>query len=265
MFPLGVCRLRPAVPVLAGAGILAPLIFVAGVLVAQHLHAGYDPLQQGISDLALGPGGWLQTLTFLLTGLLLSAFALGLRTAQAASVAARCAVALLLLSGGGLLLLGLFPRDPAGAMPTWQGAIHNRVGTSLLSLPVACLALAAAFRRDAGWRPYRRWAGAVGVLTLLLPPAYLQALQGGPLHGWIGLLQRLLVVGPLGLVEVLASACGGRRGAGRQQGRPPRRSARNGGRNLPTARQRASSSMTAAGGGRPHLSRPATCRLPRCL
>ena len=204
MFPLGGCRLRPAVPVLAGAGILAPLIFVAGVLVAEHLHAGYDPLQQGISDLALGPGGWLQTLTFLLTGLLLSAFALGLRTAQAASVAARCAVALLLLSGGGLLLLGLFPRDPAGALPTWQGAIHNLVGTSLLSLPVACLALAAAFRRDAGWRPYSRWAGAVGVLTLLLLPAYLQALQGGPLHGWIGLLQRLLVVGPLGLVEVLA-------------------------------------------------------------
>ena len=53
------------------------------------------------------------------------------------------------------------------------------------------------------------------MLTLLLLPAYLQALQGGPLHGWIGLLQRLLVVGPLGLVEVLAirlrrTAWGGR-------------------------------------------------------
>jgi hypothetical protein len=182
---------------------LAPLLFAAGVILAARLHPGYDPVQHGISDLALGPGGWLQTANFVLTGLLLIAFALGLAT-DADSGAARRAVLLLLLSGVGLLLLGLFPRDPPGMAPTWHGVTHNLVGNSLLSLPLACLALGAAFRRDPDWRPYGRVAGAVGVLTLLLLPAYLQALQGGPLHGGIGLLQQLLVVGPLGLVEVLA-------------------------------------------------------------
>lgn len=197
-------RWRRALPILASAGILAPLIFTGGVILAGRLRAGYDPLQHGISELALGPSGWLQTANFLVTGLLLMAFALGLYIALEETVAARAAVILLVLGGVGLLVLGLFPRDLPGSVPTLHGTIHNVAGNSLLSLPVACLALGAAWRRDPGWRPYVALSIGVGMLTLLLLPGYFYALRGGLLYPWIGLLQRLLVLGPLGWVEVVA-------------------------------------------------------------
>jgi hypothetical protein len=193
-----------ALPMLASAGILAPLIFTAGVMLAGRLRAGYDPLQHGISELALGPSGWLQTANFLVTGLLLIAFALGLFMALEETMATRAAVILFILGGGGLLVLGFFPRDLPGSAPTVHGTIHNVAGNSLLSLPVACLALGAAWRRDPGWRPYVLPSIGVGMLTLLLLPGYFYALRGGPLYPWIGLLQRLLVLGPLGWVEVVA-------------------------------------------------------------
>jgi hypothetical protein len=199
-----VSPLRPAIPLLANAGILAPLIFAGGVIVAGWLRPGYDPRHHGISDLARGPFGWLQTANFLVTGLLLLGFTLGLRRALPPSRAARLAGLLLVLGGVGLLLLGLCPRDLAGETPTWRGAIHNIAGNSLLSLPLAGLALAPAVRHDPIWRPTLALSVGIGLLTLLLLPGYVSALRGGALHPWSGLIQRLLVLGPLCWVEALA-------------------------------------------------------------
>ena len=197
-------RWRRALPILASAGIFAPPVFVAGVILSGWLRIGYDPLQHGISELALGPFGWLQTANFLVTGLLLVAFALGMFIALEETLAVRAAVILLFLGGVGLLVLGLFPRDLPGSLPTLHGTIHNVAGNTLLSLPVACLALGVAWQRDPYWRPYVAPSIGVGMLTLLLLPAYFYALRGGPLAPWTGLLQRLLVLGPLGWVEAVS-------------------------------------------------------------
>src|SRR5919202_6384377 len=120
-----------ALPILVSAGIVAPPMFTGGVILAGRLRPGYDPLQHGISELALGPSGWLQTANFLVTGLLLVAFALGIFIALEETLAVRAAVILLFLGGVGLVVLGLFPRDLPGGLPTLHGTIHNVAGNTL--------------------------------------------------------------------------------------------------------------------------------------
>src|SRR6516164_3459886 len=56
----------------------------AGVSLAEGAtRAGYDPLAQPISALSLGPGGWVQQLTFLVFGVLVCLSAAGWRAALA--------------------------------------------------------------------------------------------------------------------------------------------------------------------------------------
>ena len=69
-------------------------------LVQGALRPGYDPLRHPVSALALGGGpAWVQTLTFIVTGLLVLAYAIGLRRAG-------CGAATPILIG--LVGIGLF-------------------------------------------------------------------------------------------------------------------------------------------------------------
>ena len=63
------------------AGLVAGPLFIVLFLVEPAFHAGYDPMRHPVSSLALGPGGWVQVLNFVVAGLLCLAFAAGLRRA----------------------------------------------------------------------------------------------------------------------------------------------------------------------------------------
>src|SRR5450759_1070787 len=62
----------------AWAGILAPIIFVGVFTVEGVLRNGYDPMRMYISVLSLGNRGWIQISNFIVLGLLLFIFTLGL-------------------------------------------------------------------------------------------------------------------------------------------------------------------------------------------
>lgn len=64
---------RPTRALLA-CGLAAPL-FVAVILVESALRPGYRSVDHFISELSLGPWGWIQVTNFIATGLLLIAFA----------------------------------------------------------------------------------------------------------------------------------------------------------------------------------------------
>jgi hypothetical membrane protein len=66
--------------ILLCCGVVGPAFFVASFLVQGALRQAYDPLRHPISSLSLsgGAAAWVQPATFLITGLLVIAFAVGL-------------------------------------------------------------------------------------------------------------------------------------------------------------------------------------------
>ncbi|MGP3920629.1 DUF998 domain-containing protein [Nonomuraea sp. 10N515B] len=65
---------------LAIAGIVGPVLFTVGVLVQQfYRRDAYDPNAQMVSDLTASPFGWVQQVNFIVTGMLVIAFAAGLQ------------------------------------------------------------------------------------------------------------------------------------------------------------------------------------------
>src|SRR4051794_21435385 len=78
-------RLGPAVRRLLTCGAVAGPLFVVVFLAEGATRAGYDPLRHPVSSLALGDGGWMQTVNFLVAGSLSLAFAVGLRRALKAA------------------------------------------------------------------------------------------------------------------------------------------------------------------------------------
>jgi hypothetical protein len=147
----------------------APLFTVAAVVQAAT-RDGYDILRHPVSMLALGDLGWVQTTSFVVTGLLSVAGAALLRqTAQRV---------LLALIGVGLLIAAVFRMDasdgfplgtPEGRLTTMSGhmILHNVGGSiSFFSMIALCFVLAARFRAAGrqGWT----WSGRVaGVLFAL--------------------------------------------------------------------------------------------------
>ena len=62
-------------------GAIAGPLFVIAFLIEGATRADYNPLRHPVSSLALGDNGWTQTANFIITGLLMLAFAVGLRRA----------------------------------------------------------------------------------------------------------------------------------------------------------------------------------------
>lgn len=68
-------RTTKALPV---GGALAGSLFTAAWIIEGTLTAHYDPLRHHVSSLVLGEFGWMQVANFIISGLLLVGFAIGL-------------------------------------------------------------------------------------------------------------------------------------------------------------------------------------------
>jgi hypothetical protein len=145
------------------SGLLGPILFglvLAGLTLVQYdflRSLGWHPLNAPTFDwpsgLALGPYGWIMTITLIISGGLLVFFALGLRLALPADSVSRTGTLLLVLSG--LAMLGLaFTTDPTirTTPATWHGRLHDASFVALgLTLLPAILLLGLAFHRDPRW------------------------------------------------------------------------------------------------------------------
>ena len=133
---------------LLACGVISGPLFVAAFLVEGATRADYDPLRHPVSSLALGDGGWTQSINFIVTGLLTLAFAAGLRRAFRPPEGSTWGPLLVGVWAVGLLGAGIFVTDPVSGYPpgfpdrlsgySWHGALHD-----LFSL-LAFVALAAA-------------------------------------------------------------------------------------------------------------------------
>lgn len=165
---------------MVGSAVFAFVVVVLTVLQYDFMVGiGWSPV--GVSDvpwpssLALGPYGWLQSLNFLLFGLMLIAFAGGLqRGISVGGRFSRVGPILLIVAGIALLFLA-FKTDPPTSTNTytWHGAIHLLafivMGVSFL---LSLLFLWRRMARDPRWRgygPYSLASVGVGLILIFIP------------------------------------------------------------------------------------------------
>lgn len=106
------------------------------------------------SGLALGPYGWIMTLTFLISGILVVVFASGLRLSLPRTRSAAIATWMFFLAGIGLIGL-VSPTDKTirTTPATWQGHLHNGAFVMIgLTLMPAMVLLGFVFLRDRRWK-----------------------------------------------------------------------------------------------------------------
>jgi hypothetical membrane protein len=157
------------------AGFLAgPVYLLAGYSQAV-LREGFDIRRHALSLLSNGALGWIQIGNFMLTGLLVTAGALGLRTVLRNGRGHVWVPVLLTVYGIGLMGAGLFIADPGMGFPpgapestsmSRSGLLHFVFGAlGFYALVTACLVLAFRFRTE-GRRGLALYSAASGIIFL---------------------------------------------------------------------------------------------------
>jgi len=153
--------------IIHGVAGIGPLLFFAIATAEGFLRAGYDPIAQPISALALGPRGFIQEVNFALLAASLFSFAAVLRTELRPGMASVAAPGVFVLMTIGIVMAGIFTMDAAGAAPTPVGQLHIVGGFLFFPwMPVVLLLVARRFRRDARWRPHFTYTLATGLACL---------------------------------------------------------------------------------------------------
>lgn len=170
----------------ARVGMIGPVLFGTVLITLTILKydfllsIGWDPLKRPTFDwpsgLALGDHGWIMALTFLISGLMMSLFAYGLRLGLPHSRLAFFST--WLLSFAGIAMAGLtFTTDPTlrSTPPTWHGLLHDVFFVLLgLSLIPAMILLGFVFRKDSHWENLTRYTWVT--VALALPTFWLKGI-----------------------------------------------------------------------------------------
>ncbi len=188
----------------AWAGMGAASVFVSTFTIEGWLRAGYRPVGEYVSALSLGPRGWVQIASFLVTGVLLLVFAARLRVEAREGRLSRAAPVAVGVVGLGVLLSGPFVMDPMGtprSAMTMHGVAHQILGAIVFSMmPVTCFVFLRRARTVGAWHRMRAWTVAAGtvivgaILALKLAQLGLPPNQPNALTPWIGLVQRTALV-----------------------------------------------------------------------
>src|SRR5260370_6729079 len=188
-----------ATRLLLACGAIAPLLNIVVILVLGATRPGYNAWQIPDSNLELGEGGWIQIANYIVTGVLLLGFAIGLRRVLRTSTWGPILLCLYCLT---FIVTGIFVTDPvlgyppgASSAPTVYGTLHNLFGQlQFISLIAACFVLA---RRDAADPARRGWVWyslATGLLIAASDVAFVLTFKlwdGGP----VGLIERIGNIG----------------------------------------------------------------------
>lgn len=148
-------------------GMIAGPFYILVGLIQALTRPGFDILRHDLSLLANGNLGWIQITNLVLTGLLVGAFAIGLRRALPAGPGRTWGPILLGVYGLGLIGAGFFTADPAFGFPpgtpanahtiSWHGLLHIITsGIGFLALIAACMVMARRFASQGrqGWAVY---------------------------------------------------------------------------------------------------------------
>lgn len=156
-------------PVLFGTVLVALTTLEYDFMLGTGWHPVTDPAGAWPSGLALGPYGSLQFVNFVVSGILLMLFSLGLHLRTANRRASRIGPGLIMVSGMAMVLMG-FETDPIRRVGprTLHGLIHD-VAFVLFVFALLCALfwLWLTFRTDPRWRGHARYTLATAILAML--------------------------------------------------------------------------------------------------
>lgn len=196
---------------LLACGAIGPLLNIIVLLILGATRPGYNGWQIPDSSLELGAGGWIQITNYIVCGVLLLGFAIGLRRVLRTGRGSTWGPILLGIFGLSFIGIGIFVTDPvlgyplgASSTPTVHGTLHDLFGQlQFISLIAACFVLA---RREAGSAASRGWAWysvATGLLVAASDVVFVltfKLLDGGP----AGLISRIGIIAGGGWIALLA-------------------------------------------------------------
>jgi hypothetical membrane protein len=179
------------------AGMVAPVVFLGGLALLDALAGRVE-----VSDHELGPRAWLMHGIFLITGLLVLAFAVAVGRQIGGRRSGRVARIFVGVFGVGALV-GTFTPDP-DQPHSWHGLVHF-AGFLLVTLALlpAMVAFGLAVRRNAQWRGFAwgSFALAVGIVVVVFAPA---TATGNDYALWTGPASMLELMLLFAWIEVVA-------------------------------------------------------------
>jgi hypothetical protein len=189
--------------ILLSCGIIGSLLFVSSFIIEGSVRPDYDPFRHPVSSLSIGDSGWIQVLNFIISGLLVIAFAIGLK--RSLSDLKGKGAFLIGLVGAGLMGAGFFTTDPVYGYPenqplrlaqyTLGGHLHDLFSMLVfVCLPWACFAFRKYFITASKISLARYCVfTAIGVLATFILAA-IGFKQSPYLVDFAGILQRLSIV-----------------------------------------------------------------------
>jgi hypothetical membrane protein len=186
----------------AWAGMVGAALFVLTFTLEGWYRPDYKPFQMFISELALGPRGWIQNWNSIIYGLLLLVFSRGVAAEFPNGKASRSGLIILILIAVFIILTGIFVMDPVntpGAQMAFHGIMHNIVGMlMMILLPICCFVYLRRFLADPKWQFLRYWTLAFGILSaypvLLIPILIISPASWNFMQNYFGFNQRIIFV-----------------------------------------------------------------------
>ena len=189
--------------VLAGwAGMMGSALFVTVFTLEGWLRPGYDPRSTFISELSIGPRGWVQILNFIILGTLFLVFTWGVVDEFREGKASKAGPILLAIIGFSFLVSGPLVTDVASTprdQMSLHGILHGIFGALVFSLsPISCFVFWRRFRQDPNWQILKGWTLAAGIITtaavILLSAAIKTQVIPNVFTPWTGLIQRMVII-----------------------------------------------------------------------
>jgi hypothetical protein len=199
-----------AIRALLACGVIAGPLFIAVSLLQALTRDGFDLRRHPLSLLSNGDLGWIQITTFVVTGLLFTASAVGIRRVLHRGRGGTWGPLLIGALGVGMIAAGVFVADPADGFPpgtppgrpdsvSWHSGLHFlAAGLAYVALIAACFVFARRFAADGrrGWAWYSLATGAVFLAAWLALFAWPErdvvtlAYAAAALHsfGWVSLM-----------------------------------------------------------------------------
>jgi len=188
-------------------GAIGSLIFTFSWLIQEIFKEGYNPLMAPVSSLAIGPFGWIQSLTFIITGILIVLFAFGLfkNSEREYKGVSKWGPILIAICGIGLIGAGCFTTDPMNGFPegtalvvknpSFNSMMHQVFSSCLFfGLPLACYVFGNYFaiKRELRWLIYSFFSGIFFLIMFLITSLGFSQVEG--LQYYAGLFQRITLI-----------------------------------------------------------------------
>lgn len=156
-------------------GVIGPLLFIVVFLLEGATRPNYSAWHHFVSSLSQGERGWMQIANFMVCGMLIFCFAIGLRRVLYPGKGSTWGPILLGSFGLGLIGAGVFVTDTVLGYPpdaptnaTLHGMLHDLVSLVVFAaLPAACFVMARRFSGDPAWRGWAAYSIATGILVVV--------------------------------------------------------------------------------------------------